>query len=445
MTTTTLSLATTSGPANTAAVERLLVLVWRDLQSPNVVWQIAAIAVALAFGWWGARAVQHRVSGRASDGDSVALRVGLGGLKAVLWPLLALVLVLIARAVIATQSSVHLLDLAVPLLGSMVVVRAFVYGARYAFPGRAYLVVFERTIATAIWGAFALHISGLLPGLIGFLDGVAVTLGKQQISLWTVMRGGFWVLVIVLGALWLGAAVDRRLMGADTLHSSLRVALSRVVRAVLVVVGVLIALPLVGIDLTVLSVFGGALGVGIGFGLQKIASNYMSGFIILLERSVRLGDMVSVDNFMGEVKAITTRYVVVRALDGREAIIPNEKLITDTVLNHSFTDSKVRVTVAVQVGYRSDVERALTLLTEIAREHPRVIADPAPVALVTALGDNGIALECAFWIKDPALGSGPVRSDISLAIWRRFGAAGIDIPYPQREIRLIQSTSDMAR
>jgi small-conductance mechanosensitive channel len=425
------------GAAAAAAgdVERLLVLVWEDLQRADVVWQLATIALAVALGWWLARAIQRRFGMPANE--NAALQVGLGGLKAVLWPLLALVAVLVARPLLAKVQHVNLLSLAIPLLGSMVVVRAFIYGARYAFPRSQLLAAFERTISISIWAVFALHILGVLPAVVAFMDDITLSVGKQQISLWTVLTGAFWVVVVVLGALWLGAAVDRRLAGAQGLNVSLRVALSRLLRALLVVVGVLIALPLVGIDLTVLSVFGGAIGVGIGFGLQKIASNYMSGFIILLDRSVRIGDMVTVDGFLGEVKAITTRYVVVRAVDGREAIIPNEKMITDTVFNHSFAGRQVRATVQVQVSYAADLPRALALLVEIASAHPRVLANPAPTAFVLTFADSGITLECGFCIGQPELGAMPVRSDVNLEIWRRFKAEGIEIPYPQREIRLV--------
>ena len=178
----------------------------------------------------------------------------------------------------------------------------------------------------------------------------------------------------LLLALWAGAALEARLLRAEALHSSLRVVFARLARAVLLVAAVLVVLPLIGVDLTVLSVFGGALGVGLGLGLQKIASNYLSGFIILLDRSIRLGDMITVDGHYGEVTRITTRYMVVRTLTGVEAIIPNDTLVTSTVLNHSYTDKRVRLAVRVQVAYGTDVPEALELLIDVARRHPRVLA-----------------------------------------------------------------------
>jgi small-conductance mechanosensitive channel len=219
------------------------------------------------------------------------------------------------------------------------------------------------------------------------------------------------------------------------------VALSRLLRSLLVVTAVLLVLPLVGIDLTVLSVFGGALGVGLGFGLQKIASNYVSGFIILLDRSIRIGDVITADQFNGVVKNITSRYVVVKASDGREAIIPNETLITQTIQNHTHSDNLVRVTVQVQVGYDSDIEQALSVLVALAREHPRLLAEPPPAAVVVRMADSGIDLELGAWLNDPQLGMQGIRSDLYRAIVKAFRTHGIDIPYPQRVVHQVPPNS----
>jgi len=217
---------------------------------------------------------------------------------------------------------------------------------------------------------------------------------------------------------------------------------SRTARAVLILVAVLMSLSLVGIDLTVLSVFGGALGVGLGLGLQKIASNYISGFIILLDRSIRLGDIISADGHNGEVTRITTRYVVVRLSTGVEAIIPNDTLVTTTVLNQSYTDKRVRLALRVQVGYRTDVSEAFKVLLDLASKHPRVLKNPEPTAQVLQLADSGVDLELGFWIEDPERGSQNVRSDLSVALLAAFKARGIEIPYPQREVRLVGAVPD---
>jgi small-conductance mechanosensitive channel len=185
-------------------------------------------------------------------------------------------------------------------------------------------------------------------------------------------------------------------------------------------------------------VFGGALGVGIGFGLQKIAASYVSGFIILLDRSIKLGNVITVADHTGEVALITTRYTVLRAASGVEAIVPNEVLVGSVVQNQTYTHSRVRHAIAVQVGYGCDVERAMALLVEAARAQPRVLAEPPPKAFLVRFADSGIDLELGFWIDDPEVGVQGIKSDINLAVWHAFRREGIDIPYPQREVRLLQ-------
>jgi len=265
------------------------------------------------------------------------------------------------------------------------------------------------------------------------------TLEPLLLSLWQDLHDArvLPVIAVLLIALWVGRMLEARLMAAHSLDMTLRVTLTKLLRAVLVLFALLVALPAVGIDLTALSVFGGALGVGIGFGLQKIASNYISGFIILFDRSVKIGDQVTVDSRVGEVTAMTARYVVVRSLDGAEAIIPNETMITSTVVNHSYSDRMVCVTIPVQISYRSDLDAATQALVEAAQAHPRALQDPAPGVQITAFADNGINLELGVWINDPEHGKARLRSDIYRVVWREFQARGIEIPYPQREVRLL--------
>jgi len=225
-------------------------------------------------------------------------------------------------------------------------------------------------------------------------------------------------------------------MGVTSLTPNSRVVVSRLLKALLAVVAVLVALSLVGIDLTVLSVFGGALGVGLGLGLQRIASNYVSGFIILLDRSLTIGDMITVDKYYGAVSQINTRYTVIKSLDGTETIVPNEMLVSSPVINHSYTDRKVRVAVKVSVAYAADVDRALQVLVDAARSQPRVLAEPAPASFITGFGADGIDLEVGFWIRDPEEGTLAVRSDIARGLLQRFKDENIEIPFPQRDIRI---------
>jgi small-conductance mechanosensitive channel len=201
-------------------------------------------------------------------------------------------------------------------------------------------------------------------------------------------------------------------------------------------VGILIGLPMVGIDLTTLSVFGGAVGVGLGFGLQKIASNYVSGFIILLDNSIRLGNVISVGNDRGEVTRITTRYTVLKDVTGVESLVPNELLVGSVVRNESYSNPQVRQALPVQIAYQSDLEQAMAIMVAAAAAQPRVLANPAPTGLLVGFADSGINLEVAFWVADPEKGFAVLRSDINLAIWHAFGEAGVEIPYPQREVRV---------
>jgi small-conductance mechanosensitive channel len=212
--------------------------------------------------------------------------------------------------------------------------------------------------------------------------------------------------------------------------------IGRLAQPVLMTLALLIALPMVGIDLTTLSVFGGALGVGIGFGMQKIAANYISGFIILFDKSIEPGRLIRVDRFRGTVAEIRTRYTVLHGMDGVDAIVPNEMLVNSVVESETFTNNLARAMVQVGVAYASDVERAMALMVEAARAQPRVLTDPAPMAFLVAFADSGITLELGFWINDPKTGTLALRSDINLAILRSFRGAGIDIPFPQREVTI---------
>jgi small-conductance mechanosensitive channel len=330
----------------------------------------------------------------------------------------------------------RLLRLAMTLLGAMALVRLIVYVLRRVFPRVALIVTFERAIAAAVWFFVALHIVGALDDVLQWFELHTLPIGRQTVSLWALATGTGSVLVTLLAALWAGSALESRLLRTDTMDMNVRVVVARLVRALLIVVAVLLALSLAGIDLTVLSVFGGALGVGLGLGLQRIASNYVSGFIILLDRSVRIGDLITVDKYYGVVAQIKTRYTVVRALDGTEAIVPNEMLVASPVTNHSYTDRRVRLSVKVSIAYDADLKAALAQLEVAAAAHPRVLTDPAPSALLLGFGADGLDLEIGFWIRDPEQGRLNVQSDIAQAIVERYRAAGIGIPFPHRDIRV---------
>lgn len=410
-----------------------------DVQNADIVWQLAALVPALLVGWLIARRF-HRRAWQAEPKDlDPAVRLTLGGLDRILLPLVALVLVLAARWILRRNGlTTHLLDVVVPLLFSFVMIHSAVYLLRHAFNPSGALRYWERAIAWTIWIGLALHISGLLADARALLDGIQLSIGKQSVSLYEIFSGIVSVALTVVVALWIGRLIESRIQGARGLDPSLRAVFSKLTKTVLVIVAVLVALPLVGIDLTVLSVFGGALGVGIGLGLQKIAANYISGFIILLDRSITPGAFITVDSRYGQVTRLAARYVVLRGMDGTEAIIPNETLVSSTVVNHSYTDNVVRTDLRVQVSYGCDVERALALLLEAAGRQPRVLRSPPAAAMIAEFADSGINLELYVWIDDPENGRGNLKSDLYLDIWKTFKANAIDIPFPQREIRLLE-------
>ncbi|MDB5812873.1 MAG: mechanosensitive ion channel protein MscS [Betaproteobacteria bacterium] len=407
-----------------------------DLQDPSVLWQVGVIAVSLLIG----TGVSYRVKPRLAGGTGSRLEVGLDNVRRLVLPLTALVLVLAGRAVLTIfQLNINLLNVAVPLLTAMAIISFVVHLQRLVLRPGNLLATFERTIVWLVWLGFAFYVMGLAPDILEFFDNVSFKVGGHRISLLLIGQAFLWVAIALLLSLWIGHLLEDRLMSASGMAMSLRVMLAKLVRALLVLVAGLIVLPLVGIDLTALSVFGGALGVGLGFGLQKVASNYISGFIILLDRSVTIGDLVTIDKNSGKLTKMTARYVVVRAQDGTEAIIPNETVITSAVINQSYTDRKVAISSSVQVSYDSDLELAMRVLCEIAQKNPRVLHEPAPTCLIKGFADSGVELELGAWVEDPEHGVTNLRSEIYLHIWQEFRAHGIAIPYPQREVRVVNS------
>ena len=408
-----------------------------DLQDVSILWQLGVLALCLLIAWLVRRALWTRLIPAPPEAADSTLHIGVGGLNRMIFPLTALALVYLGRWVLRRFYPVHLLDLAIPLLFSFALVRTVVYLLRHAFAPSGVVRYWERVIAWSVWTGYALHITGLLPDLAALLNGLTLSVGKQSVSLLEILTGALSIVVTVVLALWAGRLIETRLQTVAGLDPSIRAVSTKIAKTVLVILAVLIALPLVGIDLTVLSVFGGALGVGIGLGLQKIAANYISGFIILLDRSISPGALVTIDNRYGQVTRLTARYIVVRSLDGTEAIIPNETVVSSTVVNHTYSNQTVRLDVPIQVSYQSDVELALHLMQECAQRHPRVLKQPAAAALLKQFGASGIDLELYAWIGDPQNGTGNLRSELYLDLWKTFRAHGIEIPFPQLEVRIL--------
>ena len=405
----------------------------KSLVSTQGLLQLAVLVTAAVIAWLASR-LFHRIF--PGDLEPGLAKIGSGSVYRMVMPLLLLILAWLGRFVLAKLQPVPLLNVAIPLIAAFAVIRLAVYLLRHVMRPSALLKSSERFIVLLIWGTFVLYITGALAEIASALEDVVLPVGGKKVTLRLVVEAGLSAVITIFIALGVSGLIEARVMKAEALDVSSRVVITKLTRAIALALSLLIALPLVGFDLTMLSVFGGALGVGLGFGLQKIASNYISGFIILLDRSLRLGDLVTIDNRQGVIDAIKARYTVIRSLDGTEAIVPNDTLITSTVINHTYTNSVILVKTGVTIGYQSDLALVRSLLLEIASNHPRVLKDRENAVLVKALGDNGIEIELNVWINDADQGQASLKSDLLTDIWHTFRKNDISVPPPQRQIRV---------
>lgn len=429
--------ASAASPGAVNEINNLLLRAWKDVQLNSAVWQILTILLALGLAWWVSRTLTKRAKEKAKNGTASALffrrRIGYWA-----FPIVALLVVFMVRLVFRKSFPTYWLDLAVPLLVSWLFVRVGTSIAHIALRNHPWVIAFEHFFAVLVWCGMALYILGWAPELIETLEDIGFTVNKTEISLWQIIKGLALVCATVITALWGSGLLEQRLNRTDGIDPNVRLVLMRAIKAMLVTAAVLICLPLVGIDLTTLSVFGGALGVGLGFGFQKITASYISGFILLLDRSLTLGSLISVGEYRGIVTTISTRYTVLKGLNGVEAIVPNETLVNSVVINETFTDSKVVVHLPFQVSYKADLDQAMKILLEEGERHERVLMDPAPRPFLMSFDDNGVTLRLSVWIGDPREGTSAVISDINLAVWKRFKTVGIEFPYPQRDIHIVQ-------
>jgi small-conductance mechanosensitive channel len=405
-----------------------------SLLQPSALTEVGLIAGCLVIAWTVVRVV------RGTQVKPASILFGRRVVDGVLFPVLALVLAFIARGLLPTLGvPMAVFKLAIPILTSLVVIRLTVRVLTAAFPSSRVMRAIERTVSWLAWIGVVLWVTGVLPVVMEELDGIAWKMGSARISVRNVIEGSLSAVVVLVLALWISAAIEAQLIkGAVATNLSLRKIAANLVRAALLFIGLLMAMSAAGIDLTALSVLGGALGVGLGFGLQKIAANYVSGFVILAERSLRIGDMVKVDNFEGRITDIRTRYTVIRSLGGRESIVPNEILITQRVENSSLADPRVLITSTVSIAYGTDVRALQPKLEEAIRRVPRVLEDPAPAVQLASFGNDGMDLNMNFWIGDPENGQGAVKSEVNLAVLDVLNAEGIEIPYPQRVMHMVQ-------
>lgn len=355
------------------------------------------------------------------------------------FPVIALSFIWVTYAVAKAWASGSVFKLALPIFASLVAIRAVARVLRNLFPKSGAARTLINITSILVWVGVVLHFMGVLPILTSELEQVIIPIGKARVDLLALLQGLVLIAVTLLGALWLSALIESR-MAAFDLAINTQLLISRLLRAFLLVLALLLSLSAVGIDLTVLSVFGGALGVGLGLGLQRIAANYVSGFAMLVEGSFRVGDYVRLDNFEGIITQINSRYTVVRAANGRESVIPNETFMTQRVEHSSLSDTKVSIVSTIVIDYGSDVNRVTGLVLDAIRRETRVLTDPAPAVFVSNFAADGIELTTSFWIADPQNGQLALRSEINRAILAAFADNGIAMPFPQRTVKLVPDT-----
>ncbi len=425
----------------THSLSRLIAEISADLGNPSLLIQLLALMSCFLLAWLLSRSIQRYFA--TVDQSSGVLKIGVESFSRVLWPLLALVFLFFAKLILGKFQHTGLLKLFFPILSSFALIRFSFYVFRRAFVrdgtvGNA-LLLFEKVFATLVWLALVLHFTGMWESIFQALEEIILPIGKSKVSLLAVLQGIASVALTVVLALWISALLEARLLLIPNMHSSLRVVLSRLGRAIFILLAILISLSLVGIDLTVLSVFGGALGVGLGLGLQRITSSYVSGFIILFDRSLSIGDLVTVDKFSGSVTQINTRYTVLKGSDGVESIIPNEMFVSNPVQNLSLTDRSVVLVTDFTVAYDTDLDSLFPALVELVSQVPRVSTNNPPSAYLLRFGADGFELRVSFWIEDPENGRTNVISDVNRAILVLIRERGIELPFPQREITVFQA------
>ena len=368
------------------------------------------------------------------------IRFILRGTNRIAFPMSMLLYLILTRFLLDQFGvSTAVLDIFTPLLLSLAGIKLGVYILRSGFSPSPALRAWENVFSLLVWSVLALHLLGWLPDVIKAMDEFAFTFGETRFSVLSLLQLTTSIIVFIVLANWLSRLIESRTRRSQYLNPSMRVVLTKTSKFVIYGLAILFALKAVGIDFTAFAVFSGAVGVGIGFGLQKIFSNFISGFILIFDRSIKPGDVITIGNRFGWVQELNARYVVVRDRDGVEALIPNENLITSEVTNWSYSDRSVRRRLPVSVSYHDDPELAMKLMVESALDHPRVLKNPEPVSRLLRFGDNGIELELRVWIEDPENGTANVTSDINLAFWKRFKEHNITIPFPQRDVYIQDS------
>ncbi|MCV0351718.1 MAG: mechanosensitive ion channel [Nitratireductor sp.] len=412
-----------------------------NLANPWTFYQLAIIAILFIVAKLASQGLENRLEARARriKGHQGLLRVIIALMRRTDWILFVILLFIVLTVLRASTWPSRTVLISLTLSLSL----AWLFTSVVSRIIRNRLLA--RTIGWIAWTYAAIVILGVNDEAAAFLDTLALPLGKTRLSALVLSKAAVLLTATVWLAIVIGNYFDERVQRSDELTPSIRVLLGKLVKIGLVIAAGGIALSSVGVDLTALTVFSGAIGVGLGFGLQKVVSNFISGIIILLDKSIKPGDTITLGDTFGWIRELRARFVSVITRDGREYLIPNEDFITQQVINWSFSDEMVRLDVPFGVSYEADPHQVSALAIEAAISVGRVDADRRPVCWLTGFGDSSLDFVLRFWIRDPQQGLTNVRGKVLLALWDTLKENGIEIPYPHREVIMKQPPTGPAR
>lgn len=394
-----------------------------------IIYQVLAICVALACSYLSTRTISRRIARfiESRDGHWLAdwKREILERVAPVIFLIAVWIAVLIFRQ-ITWPSNAFILNIVAKLTTAWIVINVLASVVRNHF--------LFRVVSVSLWVVAALSILRILPDIIRWLNAGSLSVGGVDVTYMSIFKAMCLLVFLFWGVGFASRLAEKGLNRSGDISPSMKVLLAKMIRIVLIIAALVIAMRTVGIDLTAFAIFSGAVGVGVGFGLQNSVSNFISGISLLLDKSIKPGDVISVGNSFGWISALNTRYTSVVTRDGREHLIPNESLITQQVVNWSYSDSKVRLEVPIGVSYKADPHRVKSVLEKAASKHPRILAAPAPIVHFTEFGDSSLNFLFRFWINDPAQGLANIKSDVLFAIWDALKANGIEIPFPTRAL-----------
>lgn len=416
---------------------RLVAYFTERLQNPEQWWQVAVFAVAVGISWGVSRLTRRQLDKADGEEPRTTAAIAVALTRRIVFPVTLGLSSLVGAALMRRLALPEaMLSAAAVLALALGGIRLFAEVLKRALRPGPLLIASEHIITWFVWIVAALYLLGWTGAVGEALDAIAIPIGQTRFSLLDALRVLVTLVVFMIVAGYLGTLATRGIMASTQISIGLRVGIAKFIRLFLILIAALLALNTVGVDLAALTVFGGALGIGLGFGLQRIAANFVSGFILVGDRSIRQGDVITIGDRFGVVKDLRARYIVVQDRDGVDTLIPNENVISSEVINWSYANRAIRLKLPVQISYQDNPRKALQLLLDAAAHHPRVQKKPAPASRVMSFGDNGIDLELRFWILDPEDGVNNVRSDLYLEIWDLFEEHGVTIPFPQRDLHL---------